>query len=397
MVGKHNNTPGSLCLSALLAAAICLGVGCTSEPKYPKPDASFSELGSPTPAFGPRTEEERRAEAENRVYVAIVQRIDLPLDQPLDEVWQTIDEEGFPAITRGVWRANGMRLGLLTEDRLEAFSQRMPELVDMFESKVMVGARAMPIMYTPRLPGDLSFPLDLTRPPAPPNVVRIEGGHSGRFQLLASLEKDEQGRTFITLTPHHYLPKPNLLEPRDIIESQLDGRVYDELAIRVEVTDDRLLVVGLHWPWPLVEQDVETTQSTPEQPRPGQYEWQVAQTDAGGDPAAPPSHLRSRQAEEPDEADTPSPPRQDDAEQAEPSGARFVRVAPALPMHLGRVLLTGRRDNKRVQSLLLISIPAQVTAPEQPPEQTLEQAPEQAIEGEADRVEMVPSVDDETD
>ncbi|XAM00363.1 hypothetical protein OT109_03035 [Phycisphaeraceae bacterium D3-23] len=257
--------PTARLLAVLLVVLLpALLVACNNTPDPVEPDAGFTDLAPdiPLPDLGPSPND---VERPSRIH-AIVQRIDVPLDQSTDNAWAVTDELAFPAITRSIWHANGLRLGLLGEEDVEAFAQHMPEVLELFETQVYTSSHPVAVMRTPRLRDSVRIPVDLTLPPAPPHNETILGGDDGKLQLLARLEV-EYGKTYVVLTPHHAQPNPGRLQPTDLLERELEGRMYDELAIRVELTDDRLLIVGLYWPWPIGE-EFNDADNAPRQQRP---------------------------------------------------------------------------------------------------------------------------------
>jgi len=353
----------------VVACACVLTVGCKSRTAA-GPGVTLRDLepAIPLPQLGPDPVSHGRPQAIH----ATVQRIDVPLDQPLDNAWNVVDELAFPAITRGMWHANGLRLGLLGEDDVQPFAAGMPEVLELYETQLFTSDHPLPVMHTPRLRSGARIPMELTTPPNAPRRETIRGGNEGKLQLLAQLEV-EGDKTFLILTPHHYQPDHLRLGPRDILERELDGRLYHELAIRIELRHDRLLVVGLYWPWPFEEQLVDPVadangqaQSLPEI----DFTWLTqATSNLADDPAAPPAHLRVDPAPRP-EVDAPDDEdinEGDDNTPTEPATIRRVRVAPPLPVHFGRSLLTGTRARQPVQTLLLISLPSQPDTPDLPP------------------------------
>lgn len=316
-----------------------------------------------------------------RVPRIIVQRMDVPLNQPLDTAWTHIDEQAFPAITRGAWHANGLRIGLLHEPQVADFAKQVPQIVNFFEKNVITRNHPVAIMQAAPLRPDTQFAIDLTLPPSPPSEMVVSGRQGGQLQLLARLELDGD-RTFVILTPHLYRPKPNDFSNRPLLERDLDGQVFHELAIRVELKPDRLIAIGLYWPWPgeLPGGPGEPRDSGVESDEPGDDEEPGEDTDApestqpprgevvvdnrgreelsaldsvlttndgalDDDPAAPPQRVRTTPP-------SPTPPQPNPDAQPDPEQAM-----PPLPMHFGRVLLTGTRARRPVQTMLLISIP----------------------------------------
>jgi hypothetical protein len=228
-------------------------------------------------------------------------------------------------------------------------------------------------MQSAPLRADARLFVDLTLPPRPPAEHIVLGREGGQFQLLAKMER-EGDRHFVVLTPHLYRPRINDFSQRTLLERELDGRVYSELSVRIELKPDRLIAVGLYWPWPEqepmvpLEQDPsDATEPTTEAVSDTRNDEEIVDLDAvltssevplDDDPAAPPSRIRNPGAAEP----APIP------RGTEPDVAINPDiVAPELPMHLGRVLLTGTRARKPVQTMLLISIPAPAEATDEAP------------------------------
>lgn len=362
--------PQFLQLAARLFAVCVIAalVACDTGPNNAGPGVTLRDLepNIPLPQLGPGPD---NLPSTQNLH-AIVQRIDVPLDQSTDDAWAVTDELVFPAITRSAWHANGLRLGLLDEASVEPFAQHMPDVLELYETHVYTSTHPMPIMRTPRLRNGIRIPIDLTLPPAPRNEQTITGGDDGKLQLLVRLET-EGDKVFVVLTPHHFVPENNRLTPRDVLEKELDGRVYDELAVRVELRDDRLLIVGLYWPWPIDESYEEPSGQVVNAHVPVlDVTWLTnSPTSLDDDPAAPPPHLRAPDFA-PEEATEDAPP--DGATDTAPANtdeqqttARQARIAPPLPLHFGRALLTGTRARKPVQTFLLISLPEQDGAEDQ--------------------------------
>ena len=368
-----------LSVLALCGLTACQGSGTGGT------DTTLRDLDQPIPL--PGLSEPEQAVEPQQVPRMIVQRMDLPLDQPLDAAWTHIDEEAFPAITRGCWHANGLRIGVLHEQQVAVFAEQVPTVVNFFEKTVITRSHPVAIMQAAPLRPDTRIAVDLTLPPQTPHEVVIDGQQGGQLQLLARLEI-EGDRTFAVITPHLYRPRPNDFTNRPLLERDLDGQVFNELSIRVELLPDRLIAIGLYWPW-TDEPPAAPAEDADQPANPDQADdAREPETDAPGgevvvdtrareeitaldsvltthdaapsdDPAAPPQRVRpSPQTPIP----VPRPGPEQDAEQAP------ERAMPPLPMHFGRVLMTGTRARKPVQTMLLISIPPPV-APQAPAEQ----------------------------
>lgn len=338
---------------ALLAVATCVLSGCngTSKPdeEIPLPTIGGNEKPKPRGVF------------------AIIRRVDVPMDQSTDEAWAITNEQVVPALTRGAWRGNGMRLGILESDQLDAYAEAMPQPVGFGETLINQSPHPIPIIETAHLPGDLRFRIDLTRPPMPPKVETIVGGKDSTLRMLARIETEDDGRHTIVLTPQHHIPSPFGLIPRDPLEKELDGRLFNELTVRVTLEPKQVAVVGLYWPWPMREvlPDEAGADGSGRDTSSGSRPLPVPPPDSS-DPAAPPRHITGGEQGETTE------PEEDNDETEEPETAdpqpRQQRVAPALTTHFGSRLFTGMRIRKPVQKVLLITIeePVVTNEPETP-------------------------------
>ena len=227
----------------------------------------------------------------------------------------------------------------------------MPETVSISRTLINKSAYDVPIVQTPRLPSDLRFEMDLTRPPRPRLVEAVQGGQGSSLRLLARIETGADGRHTLVLTPQHHIPSPLNLIPRDPLEKEMDGRVYEELALRVTLENDQFAVVGVHWPWPMGEVFED---DDPDDATPGRVSLQTSTRVLAADPsdpAAPPPHLSDGTPAE----DAPGNDAIDEPIEQAPQ-PRVARIAPPLATSFGSKLLTGTHIRRPVRSVLLITI-----------------------------------------
>lgn len=266
---------------------------------------------------------------------AVVQRLEIPLRYPTDPIWAGLNAGVIPEITRAVWNANGMRVGLLAEGQWSAFLDTLPVTFGVQRSSLSTASLPVAIRTSPRI--SESVYVDLT---IPPRAVEDDIARGGRIKLLAKLQvvNTPGGSTrYIELTPHHYLPGINLpravrdgdsfkVTPRTPEERALDGRTYDDLTLRVELPPGQLLVVGLYWPWsdPVVADYVRQT------------------ADSVNDGLSPPSSDRVESVVEPTITSVEDLP-------------EYV-PPPPIGHHLGRALFTGARQGQPLQMLLVIGV-----------------------------------------
>lgn len=326
----------------LLVAAVFSG-GCASNPRQtelpPPPDAKLDEI---------RSDAEQRAmriippQANVPHAVASFQRVDLPLDVPTDAAWSFVDEGAFPALTRGAWNANGLRIGLLQSRNVDKFVKALPPAIGLSRQQLFGGEHPTPVIRTPRLRGDAT--IDLTVPPMAVHEIAVTGG---RLQLLARLVYDDRSTLVLDLVPHHHVPKLTL-EPRSALEKELDGRIFEELALRTEIPQNAMLVVGLYRPWPQPDPNQPQEQVVPEG---GQLAVDGNRLQLGGAPAVEGSPDTGGPM---DEAAIGNPALDPRREEMAPDPAAVE--PPPLPNHLGRALFAAQRFNRPLQMLMLITI-----------------------------------------
>lgn len=320
---------GSACAALLLAA-------CSSSPP-PAELPSLATIPSDAEAAARRIIPPTTSPAQG---VASFQSIDLSLHESPDAAWALVDETAIPALTRGVWNANGLRIGLLPRAKVDAFVRRLPPAQGISRAQLLGSELPSPILQTPRLTGYAT--IDLTIPPMAVNEIEITGG---RLQLLGRLTRDRHGTLVLDLLPHHHVPKVTL-QPRSPLEKQLDGHIFDQLTLRVEIPPTQMLVVGLYRPWPT------STDAPPSPETPVQGEPLAPQAAEGPMPASPaPS----------DEAPAESGLRADESgrvliPESPESVAPAAGQPPALPNHLGRAFFTTTRLRRELQTIMLVTI-----------------------------------------
>lgn len=358
------NNPLSTSARALLAA-LCLvcAAGCNNKPQ-PVDDQPIR-----LPGYG--TDGQARPDG---VYASI-RRADLPLNQPTDSAWQAVREEVLPTLQRGAWRGNGLRLGILKRDQLEAFAKAMPRPLAFGEFYMNKSDYLVPILETSRLSTDVGFQIGLTRPPRPLHVEDVVGGKNSTLRMLAKIEDGPDGEQVLVLTPHHYIPSRLNLIPRNPLDKELDGRIFEELSIRLPLDNDQIAVVGMYWPWPAVQEQAEAapgsaankTDATQDRDTPPADAADPPPAPADDDPAAPPRHTQPP----PDVVEQADRPEADRAPGPAVAENQAERIAPPLPNNFGSNLFTGTRIRKPIHTVLLITI----QTPQKPPQKPVDENP----------------------
>ena len=294
---------------SLLLGWVCLLAGCASSTASPRPLPSLKDMEPYAPPARPQALDDAptRAALAQRMLVTIT-RLDLPLEQPLNGLWDIVDEQAIAPLARGVWNRNGLRMGVISLDQWEPLHAQLPEIYATQTTQLLASAHPTPIRSSPRLRQPVR--IDLT---IPPMTVRETQAQRGRLRLLLNTIYEADAPGLLQFMPHHYVPRSTLL-PRDPLEKELDGQLFHDLAIRLQARPDRVIVIGLYWPW-VASTDVNAANPYPAEP----------------DPQA-------------DTADVVQPPL---VPSLEPT---------ALPNHLGRSLFTSTRLRRKLQAILLISI-----------------------------------------
>lgn len=234
----------------------------------------------------------------------------LPLDVSLEPAWALVDEDAAPPLARGVWRANGLRVGVLPPDRLEPFLAALPAAWS--DRAFRIERPDGPVLIRRSPPLVLPVAVDLTVPPWAPRRAQMLGG---RAALL--MELLPAGRSLgLRLTPLHQKPTASL-EARTAQEKERQGRRFDTLSLRVGVPAGGYAVIGLaREATGLATADPRRAEAGAEAP---------AEAPAGGGVLPP---------------------------------TRVLEAPAPLPAHLGRALFTGRAHPRGEPQILLIVGPA---------------------------------------
>ncbi len=254
----------------------------------------------------------------------------------LTEAWSMLSTKGLAANQLEVWNGNGLRAATADAAVLSQFFTKLPGYGGT--KHVNMGAGRDPVAIETTPPFDQSIVvrglLGLDRD----ETFKLP---SGRTQLLALLQPGKDGSS-LELLPHHHWTTNSVI-PRTPEEKALDGRVFRELPLNVELDSQQYLVIGY---------------AAPPKPAPGEEVVKVPAEDAG----LPRAFVRP-ELEVPDvkieEVDPPT---------ERPAGAQPFPAKPEKPVagmpRLGDLLLTGERGGKRLQIICIIRIPPQGEAAE---------------------------------
>jgi len=260
----------------------------------------------------------------------VSRRLSFPLGQPVEDAWALANEGVLNELSRAVWNGNGLRLGVMSASRGPAFAVALRNPADRRDTQLLSYDFPEEMRESPPLRAE--FFADLTIPPRP---VTMEFFTRGRLRMLMSSRPLGNGSTRVTLTPQHYLRRTTLL-PRSPQERKLDGRVFDELAVKVTIGPREILLLGFFQPAPPAEDTEET--APPDEPK---------DTDPPSGPE--PSNSESSDA-------VPELVKEQNDSESQPMDEDPIEEAEAvnLPLNLGRGLFTTGINDDDQQFLFLL-------------------------------------------
>ena len=228
-----------------MGAAVVLGISACAPPTRPAftPDATVDELEPtvqrdlPAPPVLTRT---RDRLALQHVWLTV------PLDAPLDDVWGLVDSTAIASTTLDALELNGIRVGILSAADWPGFQESLPSGTDASApEQSLLSDHPLAIWRSPPLTGTIA----VLPPDTSPLPTTYHTG--GRLQLLLRLSRFA-GQSYLDLIPHHHVTQPlpyvvvdGEVRLRTPLERELDGTLFNTLAIRTRVPAGGYLIVGL--------------------------------------------------------------------------------------------------------------------------------------------------------
>ncbi|MEM7625293.1 MAG: hypothetical protein AAF333_06665 [Planctomycetota bacterium] len=333
-LGRWATALFTVCIAGVLLT------GCETEPPMPEGKIRIIDPGP----LGDATARPAREPVNWRS-----RRIVVRLEHPVEELWELTDETILPDVSRAVWNGNGMRVGLLSANQADEFSEALGRVMEVRDTDIRNFDE--PHLLRRSRPLRAEFFADLTVPPLPENKEYFT---RGRLQLLMSSRPRGDGSALLTLLPQHHVPEVSFV-PRTAAEKLLDGRIYDELGIELNIGTSEALLIGFYQPAP---PDTEG-EEVPAAPAPSDPET------AGPDTPQP---RGGKRLEAPGVPSQPLPPGNEvtpppdgvDEEQGEkvieeidePQSASDE--TPDIPLNLGRGLFTTGVRDRDLQILYLL-------------------------------------------
>lgn len=296
--------------------------GCNTEPPVP-------EGGIRVVDPGPMGEATARPTTEPVDWLS--RRTTVRLSHPVEELWALTDETILSEVSRAVWNGNGMRVGLLSAGQADEFGEALGKTFEVRDTHIRSFDEPRLLRRSPPLRAE--FFADLTVPPLP---VTKEYFTRGRLQLLMSSRPRGDGSALLTLLPQHHMPRSNFV-PRTAAEKLLDGRIYNELGIEVNVGPSEALLIGFYQPPPPAPDE-----STPK-----------SNVSPEAQDASNPENLPAPPAT-PGAEESPPPQTTVQFEAEDAEGETPAAETPDLPLNLGRGLFTTGVRDRDLQILFLL-------------------------------------------
>ncbi len=314
---ERGKLPGFLGIT-LLAAITLLTAGCASPPP-PAEKIKLADL-RPTVHSQPQVSEESGLLVDPGTLPAraIITRLEIPRKVSLAPLSSLLTDHGLPPAMVDLWRKNGLCVGIMDAARGQELIAAFPDALDTRAQLRIRAPFACPLWMTEPLHAPRS--VSLTLGPKPKDHV-IKEFAAGRFQILIRLVDAENNGVTVELRPHVFLPQQTL-EVRTPMEKSLDGTIYDELTLSIDLAPNQLLVIA---PEPSAPPHVAASQPSTQQ--------------RSGPKAGPPVKVKSPAA-------------------TQPATQPATRIAPieAPSAKLGDMILTGWRQNLPIQAIWVIGV-----------------------------------------
>lgn len=188
-------------------------------------------------------------EASQPLAIVRVSQLDIRADAEMTPVWALVDDTALPTETVDLWRANGLRVGLLDAPNTPSFRAALPRAHRQQVQMLIETPHPLSLSVTPPLSN--RFHLTVTLAPEQHQQITLR---RGRCQFLLRFARIANGACAIDLIPHHYVHRPTV-RPRTPHERALDGRVFSELTLRVFLPDKKRLVIGIDRSGPSVPRE----------------------------------------------------------------------------------------------------------------------------------------------
>ncbi|MEE9403274.1 MAG: hypothetical protein V3V20_00135 [Algisphaera sp.] len=319
---------------AATIAALLITIGCQTT--APSPVGKIRTLPhDPTP---PQVDSKNNS--PHRAVRCVMRIATLPLNRPLTNAWAHVDQKAVPSLSQSIWNANGLRVGVLNTANAEAFGKAMGPPTHIKDQTLVALNRPSVLLESQTLRA--TFFADLTRPA---QAEHIETFRRGQARLLTTMTPTGPASATIRIIPQHHLPRATLLA-RGPLEKMLDGRIFDELTLPVNIGPGQALVVGYALAPQFDTPPQEDKDDRKDDPKDDPKNEEENDKEATATAATAAKADEGKTASLPDtplpKDDTPPPSLDIDLD--------------ALPLDLGRALMTLGKNPDELQRLFVISV-----------------------------------------
>lgn len=334
--------------------------------------AELPSLAEVRPTVTRPTESRSRSAARGPRMETSLEQLELPLDVPLDEAWEHVDETIISEQLRAYWHANGVRVGVIGPGAFEAFAASLPEALAVRRHRITSRGEPVALNEGPHLNDPLTIHAPLLREQNGRQSGRYQA-QGGRLRLLARMSSSQFGQIEVELIPQHHQRRYSV-KPRDPRDVQLDGEIFEDLAFVRPLSRNQLLVIGLHHPWPKPEDEAPTVDDPDDPDDPDGGEGGAGANKGEGEAARSAETDSGLRSDPLPDAGQAQPGLESEADAEAESAGKSVQPLtphtpghrrrawreqfgepPELPHHFGRSILTRPHPDQPAQVLILLS------------------------------------------
>jgi len=171
-----------------------------------------------------------------------VVKFDFPIDADMQKLWSLVSTKELSKGQVEAWRANGFRVGVLNPRQKAAFFDAFPQKLGWRELGVDGTDVYTPLPLIRGKGGRTTRGTVTIHQPGKPSIEKsLRPGH---WQFLVRCEKSRGNTAKLQLTPHHHEVRRYIKVP-DHYQRELDGVIFDQLALSANLQRSQVLVVGL--------------------------------------------------------------------------------------------------------------------------------------------------------
>ena len=164
----------------------------------------------------------------------------MPIDADLSGAWAKTSAEGLDLMTVDLWRHNGLHIGVVDIDQVGDFEAAVGPMIEHGRSVIVGAGHPTAALIGPRYRRPTQF--ELIGGNGRAETVSLG---RGRMQMLAQFSQSVDDRVQMTLVPHHHMRKRSLV-PRSPLEAAVDGHLFEAHKMVVTLVPGRAVIIGLY-------------------------------------------------------------------------------------------------------------------------------------------------------